>query len=210
MIFAHKKLFIISLLIFYSSLSWTLTFPMPSPVVVTSIWGNTYFVMTPKNSEYENDKLISEIPAFGKAFKLNSDGESELLWETSGWYAYKSHMYLSNEGKFLVRIGHWAVASNPQDQKLAVAFYDKGIEIKRYSIKDLVKGQPQKRPNPLNVMYDTQNFIHWEHGQPRLNSDEFEIKTIDGVMHTFDIKTGELIHPEIVDLKRNQVIIYTE
>ncbi|MEZ5537435.1 MAG: hypothetical protein R3F02_17670 [Thiolinea sp.] len=171
--------------------------------------------MLPKQYEYLDGRLVKETPAFGKAYRLSSEGDPELLWETSGWYAYKHDLYLSRDGQFLVRIGHFATAYTPYDQDLGVAFYDNGLEINRYSIKELVKSRPLPNPTgeaPGFFLSNPGNFVLWEGGLPRINYyDEFEIKTIDGMLHTFNITTGELIHPEIVKLNeidRNKMVIY--
>ena len=68
----------------------------------------------------------------GVAYRNDS---TESLWKVN-WYARR--IVLSDDGNHLVRLDQWA-----RDQKglsdQAIAFYDRGKELKRYLVRDLVK-----------------------------------------------------------------------
>jgi hypothetical protein len=155
--------------------------------VTASNLGSAYFVMAPKKQHLLNGVLKLKGDAHGKAFKLNEAGGSKLLWEVSGWYAFS--VFISDDGKYLVRMGNWAQGIAPSEEDLAVSFYKEGVEIRRYSTKELVK-------NPADVKRTTSHYF-WQAEEldlPMLNwNNEFRVKTIDGYLYVFDIESGNLI-----------------
>ncbi len=76
----------------------------PRPFATSHPFCSCYFVMIPEKIYLdEGTKKPTKIPAFGKAFSLNDDGSSTLMWEVSGWYSFEN--YLSWDGRYLVRMG---------------------------------------------------------------------------------------------------------
>lgn len=159
----------------------------PTPRITASSVGNTYFSMIPERYHYEDTDRIQDSPAFGRAYKLDEFGETIELWEVTGWYAFE--VYVSNNGRYLVRIGNWAQGREPSEKDLAVSFYDNGKELKKYSTKDLVK-------NPKKVQTSTSHYVWRENSYeyPKLDwQDQFHLKTIDGYLYTFNIKNGQIV-----------------
>lgn len=101
------------------------------------------------------------------------------LWTVS-WYAFT--VFPASDGDHLVRLGPWASST----EQLAVAFYSKGVELKRYLIRDLVK-DPTRLRNSVSHFFWMAND-HFDDKTLR-----FYLKTVDGNEYTFSILTGEII-----------------
>jgi len=154
------------------------------PVVTASAFGPCFFASTPKGK------------GSGAAYELQPDGSFRRLWKVTGWFT--GPVYLSQNGRYLVRMGDWAIGSGPSTDDLAVAFYDRGKRLARYSTADLVK-------DPSKVVQSTSHYC-WlanenlfspdrhKEPAPALNDDSqrFALKTIDGIIYVFDITTGKI------------------
>jgi len=121
------------------------------------------------------------------AYKILPDGSDELLWKSSGWYA--NRVFLTDDCRYLVRMGTWARGKEPSPEDLAVAFYKNGELLNSYSTLDLIK-------NKDNVHVTTGHYF-WQSKDreyPRLEnwSDTFYVKTIEEQLIEFNYKTGEL------------------
>ncbi len=165
---------------------------MPTPKVTVSNSGEYYFKMIPNNYSYENSKYIEDTKAFGKAYRLNDNGESEELWSVSDWYAF--NVFISDDGKYLVRIGNWPDGHEPDNDDLGVAFYYLGSEIKKYSTQDLIEDK--------SYVQSTVSHYFWldnDKSYPRLDwySHIFELKTIEGKVIRFNIATGDVVENPI-------------
>ena len=101
------------------------------------------------------------------------------LW-TVPWYAFT--VFPASDGDHLVRLGPWASST----EQLAVAFYSRGMETKRYLIRDLVKDPPRLR--------NTVSHFFWV-AKDRFDdqAQQFYLKTVDGNEYTFSVLTGEII-----------------
>jgi hypothetical protein len=153
---------------------------IPFPMVTASNHGITYFTMLPEKNNYKS--------GIGVAYKLEETGKSKELWHVNGWYAFQ--VYLSNNGDYLVRMGNWPQGMEPSSDDLAVSFYKKGIMLKSYSTADLIK-------NKTSVKRTVSHYI-WQasdNNYPNLNySNEFVLKTIEGVEYMLDITSGNIIN----------------
>jgi archaellum component FlaF (FlaF/FlaG flagellin family) len=97
-------------------------------------------------------------------------------------------------------MGRWPRGRELADEHLAVAFYNGGQLIKKYSTLDLVKdGSAIKR---------TTSHYFWLAGTPQLelapefgSEDIFTLITLDNIQYTFDITTGEIISQMAMDLR---------
>ena len=102
----------------------------------------------------------------------------------------------------MVRIGGWAVGDEPSPKDLAVAFYDRGKLLAKYSTADLIK-------DPSKVMVSTSHYRllanenlnkpdRQKEPAPELRDDlnRFGLKTIDGIIYSFDITTGKIDPPK--------------
>ena len=63
--------------------------------------------------------------------KLEANGKFRELWRVKGWYAFFT--FLSDDGRYLVRMGDCAFGSEPSPANLALAFYDNGKFVGYYS-----------------------------------------------------------------------------
>lgn len=120
-----------------------------------------------------------EIRASYKASGLYLSSQSNPLW-TVPWYAFT--VFPASDGNHLVRMGPWASSLN----QLALSFYSKGEEIKRYLIQDLVKDTSQIKPTVSHFFWIDK--YHYD-DQTRL----FHLKTVDGIEYKFSILTGEIV-----------------
>lgn len=110
---------------------------------------------------------------------LYMTGTNTPLWTVS-WYAFDT--YLSTDGEHVVRIGPWASST----KQLAVAFYSNGKEIKRYLIREVVKG--------VDKLQHTVSHFFW---MDKCELDDhfglFRIRTVESIDYTFSISTGEVV-----------------
>ncbi len=106
-------------------------------------------------------------------------GQTTPLW-TISWYAFT--VFPASDGDHLVRIGPWASST----EQLALSFYSKGMEIKRYLIQDLVKDQSKLRNTVSHFFWIAKN--HYDEG-----TQLFHLKTVDGRKYKFSILTGEIV-----------------
>ena len=152
---------------------------LPTPRVSVSQFGDTYFTMLPNEDAYGS--------GHGTAYRLGRDGSVSELWHVDGWYAFS--VFISNDGKYLVRMGNWAVGSEPSEEDLAVAFYENGSELRRYSTADLIEKKESVSRSNSHYIWQTS-----EHEFPRLEyTNLFYLKTIEGRVLEFDVSTGELL-----------------
>jgi len=115
-----------------------------------------------------------------------SKDSGQVLW-TVDWFARK--VYLLNDGRGLIRMGPWA-----RDwaglSDLALAFYQRGREVRRYLVRDLIRDRGR--------IIRTASHYFWqkpEAGQTVLSPDEKTVKLflIDGGVRVFDTATGEMM-----------------
>lgn len=119
----------------------------------------------------------------GYAYKVTNSLIDSLMWETDNWYAY--NVYLSNDGHYLMNPGPWPVS--PIDSTdLALTFYKDGKQLKSYYTLDLIK-------DTSKVVYSASHYKYccWSKFYPY--RDEYKVITMDKLIYTFDITTGEII-----------------
>jgi len=114
-----------------------------------------------------------------------ANGSVTPIWSVD-WHA--PTVYLSGDGRYLVRMGPWAQKRND----LAVAFYDRGKILRAYAIDDLVR-------NPDDLPRSISHF-RW---QRQVNLDDengsFCVATLGNEIHEFDITTGRLTSSEVIE-----------
>lgn len=151
----------------------------PMRYVTVAPDGLSLFIMIP---DVQQDGTT--VQAHGMAFELAESGDLEPLWRVEGWFA---SVHLAPGGEYLVREGPWA--SKPPSEELAVAFYERGREIRRYSVSELLV-------DPENVVRSVSHY-RWQDsraGSPRLaGNDRFQLTTVEGDMLTFNVRTGEIV-----------------
>ena len=173
---------------------------MPTPRVTVS--ENAQFIFKQLPAARDKDyKVIGE--PWGAAYELEKDGTFRELWRVEGWYAWTMH--LSNDGRYLVRMGNWARGSEPSPRNLAVAFYDNGKLLTHYSTADLVKDKTKVSASVSHYVWLAYQVQARHRGpepripepRPKLDyANKFHLKTCDGISYTFDATTGQIIKTE--------------
>ena len=177
-----RYVFLLLGLLLSSHMAYAESEARPEPMITTSQHGGYYFTMLPARSRDQE--------AFGVAYQLQDDGTSKELWRVHGWFAFT--VYLSNQGKYLVRMGNWARGSAVSDDDLAVAFYKNGVELHSYSTADLVKNSRKVERTIGHYMW-----LAYKQKHPMLSYDGiFYLKTIDGIEYQFDVTTGLITSDE--------------
>lgn len=112
------------------------------------------------------------------------------LW-TVDWYSSK--VYVSSNGKNVVRMGPWPrsweqklSAEEGALKQLAVAFYENGTLLKGYAIKDIIKN-PDALPRTVSH-FEWAKDVTFDDGKS-----ELRIATHDGQELVFDITSGDRI-----------------
>ncbi len=172
--------------------------PLPDQrYVKTSQGGEFVFTMVPAKREFRDKKWVIARDAFGICYSLTVEGELVEAWRVKGWFS--PEIYLSDDGKHLIRMGPWSKGHEPEASDLAVAFYQNGKLLKTYSTADLVR-----RPGTILASV---NHYEWlarardaERGESnpdsklRLEGNRvFHLKTCDLIKYQFDVTTGEII-----------------
>jgi hypothetical protein len=168
--------------------AWTVTAAdRPAPqreYTIRSLNGKYEFTMNPGGS-------AGDTQPFGTAFNVTLDDEAgslqseqAALWRVEGWYSPQT--FISNDGHSLVRMGPWA--SKPLSEELAIAFYSDGREVRRYVVADLIEDESTVR---RSVSHYT--WLAADADFPRIVDDgQFQLRTIEGQLVTFDLLTGEI------------------
>lgn len=101
------------------------------------------------------------------------------LW-TVDWYSYK--VFISSDGKNLVRIGPWA--SNTSDE--AFSFFNNGQLVKTYQVGEIIRYD--------SALPHSVSHFQWEK-QFELNDSKrtFEVTTLEDGRFTFNLLNGEII-----------------
>jgi len=155
----------------------------PAPYVVSSQDGKYYFKMIPNKKDTWN-----YAKAKGTLYEVRA-GKDKLVYSVFGWYAYQ--VFISNNGKYLIRMGDWA-SGEPKAGDLAVAFYEDGKIKKSYSTVDL-------RKNPAQVPRSISHYKWLEDvSTSYLSTDMFSVVTVEKVEITFNIISGEIMFTEPV------------
>lgn len=163
----------------------------PVPWVKTTKRGDFLFKMVPSKWREEGEKYVLERDSFGVAYEVAEDGEFHELWRTEGWYAYASEGHLSEDGRYLVRIGPWA-SDQEEHTDLAIAFYDRGKLLKEYQVRELVKD-----PAVFENSVSHYNWLPEVQSNPNgFAGETFDLVVIDKTAYSFDYKTGEIISSE--------------
>ncbi|MEK7880662.1 MAG: hypothetical protein AAB210_02045 [Deltaproteobacteria bacterium] len=156
----------------------------PYPYVATANNGRFYFKMSPDpndpNAQWDLGK------GYGTLFEINNDGTEKALWKVEGWYAFTT--YISNDGKYLVRMNIWPGGQEPSDEHLAIAFYKNGKLLKSYSTKDLIKN-----PSVIRPMISHYSYLKKIVGFEEPYNYRFTIQTVDNIEYVFDASNGMIV-----------------
>lgn len=147
------------------------------------------FVMLPSDTWVPDEVLRSKYKISGL---YENNGSTNHLW-TIDWYA--GRVFISDDGKHLVRMGEWPRLLDDMDIKkggpvlnqLAVAFYKEGKLLKSYSIGDLIF-DATRLPKSIS------HFLWFEDISFDDAAGKFIVTTLDGKKYMFDIHSGETIN----------------
>jgi hypothetical protein len=159
----------------------------PGPYITAGEGGRVYFKMVPTTW----GRKVRTV-GVGRAYKVDS-GADELLWEVDGWYS--AWTLLSRDGRYLVRLQKNPRGREVSDDDLAVAFYDRGKLLRKYSTRQLIEDDSKVRRSTSHYMYLGANeplrLVGLENpdSYPRHG---FSLVTIEGVRYQFDIRTGDV------------------
>jgi len=151
--------------------------------------------MIPPQWNASKDSLLDN--GHGVAYQLLRDGSRKELWRTDGWYS--GRIFLAEGGVYLVRLESEQEGHHISQGDLALAFYRNGTLIKQYSTAELVKN-PEKVVSTVSHYYWLASDVQRIGGngfdadaEPRLLlNNTFRIKTCDGLVHVFDVTSGNL------------------
>ena len=156
--------------------------------------GKYVFVMLSKSPDLGGrvDTLKRRYPHSG-LYRANNSRKP--LWRVN-WYS--SHVHVSSDGTYLVRIGRTYVGSingKPNMAQLAIAFYKNGNRTKKYLIEDMI-------PDPRSLFKSKDGF-EW---QNRIAFDDelgsLDVKLVTGQSKIFSIKSGKIISAKSAKNKR--------
>jgi hypothetical protein len=113
---------------------------------------------------------------------LYNNQSAKPLW-TVYWYSYK--IYLSSDGKHLVRTGGWA----SQETDEAFSFFNEGKLIKTYRVNELI--------SYVSALPHSASHFQWEK-ETKLNDKEnmLEVTTLEGGKFSFNLENGEIINQQ--------------
>jgi hypothetical protein len=154
-----------------TSILWADKPMAPYTYVTTSVGGRYYHKM--------------KLNGTGTLYQVTNDNSDVPLWHTSGWYSFR--VFLSSDGKYLVRLGNWPSGRNPNKEHVAIAFYENGKLLKSYGTKDLIANESLVRSSVSHYEF-MKNGPYLQISYDRT----FTLITIDNLEYVFNIKTGEI------------------
>lgn len=156
--------------------------------------------MMPPNYQYEGNSVAKVQKPFGIAYALQPDGSFRELWRTEGWYTFEA--FISEDGRYLVRMGPWNAGHKPASDHLAVAFYDNGRLLEEYSTADLVQDPASVRASVSHYTWLRRDRPgNWDPSAPPVDEagpyltyrNRFILTTSDNIRYTFDVQTGRIL-----------------
>lgn len=171
--------------------------------VAASHGGGHLFKMVPGVYKWVEDVRTEVKPPFGVAYEIGNAGEFKEIWRAKGWYSREG--YLSDDGRYFVRLGGWPVDFEGLTD-LAVAFYDQGRLVKQYQIKDLIKNR--------DALVQTASHYNWRpevQGRPDgFVEDAFELVLGDKTRYVFDFTSGAIRRAEVDAAAKTMRELHTE
>jgi len=116
---------------------------------------------------------------YGRSGLYRIDDPRNPLW-TVEWYAYG--VFLSQDGKYLVRQGPWA--SNENDE--AVSFFSDGVLLRSYKVKEIVRSVP-------DLPHSVSHFQWVKNWKLNAANNTLEIETMENQQILFDITNGGIL-----------------
>lgn len=131
----------------------------------------------------QGDEDKAEAEKLRKAYKASglyeNNNSTKPIW-TVDWYSFK--VYLTSDGKYLVRTGPWA--SKETDE--AFSFLRDGKLTKSYQVDDLIRY--------TSALPHSVSHFQWEKESQLNNStNSFEVITLEDGRFVFNLENGEII-----------------
>ncbi len=182
----------------FAALAFNLPAEEPAAFIAASRSGTSFFKMVPG---------VAQRPASGAAYTVLGDGSFKEIWQVSGWYARE--VFISDDGRTLVRVMPLHPGRTPTKSDLALAFYRDGELVREYHTAELVKDAQQTKfgregynwlaPAWVTVTDSrrpdgTSRVEHDTEAEPQLDAAGiFRVKTIDRIVYHFEAATGKLV-----------------
>ena len=153
------------------------------------------FVMLPTKKGWfdfvEKNKAIRD--KYPQSGLYRNDESRTPLW-TVDWYSHKHEVYLSTDGRYVVRMGPWPRLwadkdlenGGPALKQPAVAFYKEGKLLKGYTIGQLVKDAKKLSRSVSHFRWEDKVAFDDATGR-------FTVSTLEGNKYVFDIHSGKIV-----------------
>lgn len=165
---------------------------MPAPRVFAASDGAVAFAMLPPALDARTQRVVRE--GRGVLYDLRADGSWRARYRTQGWYA--SELFVSADGRTLVRLGPWQRGKAIAPDHLALAFHRDGKLLRQYRVAELVKDPTAVRATVSHYFWRLDEVSGEEGGvdAPRLSDVDgtFTLKTIDGIEYVFGLEDGAI------------------
>lgn len=183
--------------------------------------GGAFLIIMPENYGYDayqgKQEPTIKYPPKAIVYTISASGEPQKAWQVEGWYEFPDNLYLSYDGKTIVRVrgqyvhedGSYGYESLDQD---LIAFFQKDGKIAGYSAAELFTDLKKAiqwggRQNewyhkngdkrPLINFQQTPAFAKLGLGHTSLNpaAEYFELHSLEYRYH-FDLETGKMLSRE--------------
>jgi hypothetical protein len=133
-----------------------------------------------QNAEQKLFSLRTKYPCSGL---YKNDGSNIPIW-TVEWYAY--YVYLFPDSEHLIRHGPWNRSESDENggrsfNGLAYAFYKNGVEVAKYSVKDIVKDTNAISFSVSHYMWEKDFYINKSTGI-------LYVETLDNQKYSYDVR----------------------
>ena len=186
---------------------------LPYPGVVTN-GGKFFLIISPKGYDIVDNELKDRGPSKVTVYKITTTGEPEKVWGVEGWYEYPHFLYLSRDGKAIVRVrerylhedGSYGIKTDDQD---VISIYREGGKVAGYQATDLItdlkKGiqwgghhhrwlQREDGKEPaMRWHMKTEYNQNLDMNVSSTDYQYFDIQTLEGINYHFDLETGGIL-----------------
>jgi hypothetical protein len=177
--------------------------------------GEYFFVMFTAEYEEKDGKIVESKPPIGTAFRVTDDGSFKKLWSVSGWYSFPENVFISSDGKTLVRVREEYLRKDgtifeDKESGALVSIYRNGKGIAEYKAKELMTDLKK------GLRYDGWGGYDWVDRKtlpPKIGPSElhyideitvgettvshhpevFQVVTFEGFLILFDLKSGRML-----------------
>lgn len=196
--------------------AYSLRTPYPG---VVSTGGNFFLIVSPEGYDIVDEELRDRGTSKVTVYKITTTGEPEKVWGVEGWYEYPHFIYLSDDGKTIVRVrelflhedGSYGAKIDDQD---VISIYREGGKIAGYKATDLITDLNKgiqwggHHHRWLQREGEKEPAIRW-HMKTEYNQNldvnistagyqYFDIQTLEGINYHFDLETGGILERKFI------------